>query len=181
MRVLKSRKGVTLMEVLLVAGLMGFVFTGAAAVMTSSFRCFENTSAQTFTDTDAVIAMQLIVTDIREACGCTLQDSGTRLTVVFPTRTADGYYDRTQPDTANPTDYYRSDSSGVIGREGTWLWRKKASGASKVLRKDVSGLLFEQPDGIKREVTITITTRNNTASGHKATELKQRVVYMRNY
>jgi len=179
MRILSPRSGFTLVEALLVLAIMGFIGLGAMALMTGSLSAFDGTTTEAFTDTDAVIAMQMIVSDVREAKSVSIVDGGGRLTVIFPKTTPDGYYDRHEPDTANPVDYYLSDSTGIIGRSGTWLWRAKGDGTRKVLKRDVVALEFEQDTS--RSVKITVTTRNHARSGPKETRLTQRVVYLRNY
>jgi prepilin-type N-terminal cleavage/methylation domain-containing protein len=173
------RSGYTLIEVLLVLGIMGIIAAGAMALMVSSTSCFDTTTTEAFTDADAVIAMQMIVNDVREAKSISIIGGGTRLRVVFPKRTAEGYYDRHEADMTNQVDYYLSDSTGVPGQPGTWLWRGKDDGSRKLLKKDVWALEFEQDTS--RSVKITVTARNESANGPKETELTQRVVYLRNY
>jgi prepilin-type N-terminal cleavage/methylation domain-containing protein len=173
------RSGYTLIEVLLVLGIMVIIGAGAMALMIGSVSCFDTTTTEAFTDADAVIAMQMIVNDVREAKSIRIIAGGTRLRVIFPKRTAEGYYDRHEADMANQIDYYLSDDTGVPGHAGTWLWRGKDDGSRRLLKKDVWGLEFEQDTS--RSVKITVTARNNSANGPKETQLTQRVVYLRNY
>ncbi|MDH7603164.1 MAG: type II secretion system protein [Armatimonadota bacterium] len=176
---LKGRTGYTLIEAMLVLGIMGFIGAGALALIVASFTCFEGASTESFTDTDAVLAMQAIVNDVREAKNVNILANGTRLRVVFPKVTDEGYYDRHEPDMANQIDYYLSDSTGVPGHSGDWLWRGKNNGNRKPIKKGIVALEFEQDTS--RSVKITITARNEAVSGPKETRLTQRVVYLRNY
>lgn len=175
----RSRGGYTLLEALFVLGIMGFIGAGTMAMMVAAVYSFDNTTTEAFTDTDAVIAMQMIVSDVREAKSIDIIDGGARLQVILPKMTEDGYYDRHEPDLANQIDYYLSDASGEPGHEGTWLWKGTSSGMREPLKKDISDISFEQDTS--RSVKITITARNDAASGPKETLLTQRVVYLRNY
>ncbi|MGQ9455229.1 MAG: type II secretion system protein [Armatimonadota bacterium] len=179
MRIVRNKSGYTLLETIMVMGMFGLIGSGAVTLVVASFSCFEGASTESFTDADAVIAMHTIVNDVREAKSVSILEDGRRLRVVFPKITQDGYYDRHEPDTANQIDYYLSDSTGVSGLSGTWLWRSKNDNTRKPVKRDVVDLLFEQDTS--RSVKITVVTRNKTFSGPKETRLTQRVVYLRNY
>ncbi len=174
-----NRRGHTLLEALLALGAMTLVGAGVLAIMIASTACFDNTSTEAFTDADAVMAMQMIVSDVREAKKIHILANGERLRVVFPKRTDEGYYDRHEADTAHQVDFYLSDETGVPGHEGNWLWKGKSDNTRRALKKDVTDLSFEQDT--TRSVKITVTARNHAESGPKVTQLTQRVVYLRNY
>ena len=178
MKFLKGKKGYTLVEALTVLAIMGLISSGALAIMIASAKCYDNTTAESFTDVDAVQAMAMIVTDVREAKSIAITN-GDRLQVTFPERTDEGYYDRRESDLDHRVTFYLSDSTGTIGNSGTWLWRSITDGTKKMLKKDVAAISFEQDTS--RSVKITVTTENHAASGPKRTELTQRVVYLRNY
>ncbi len=189
MRLLDNRSGFSMIEVLVVAGVMTLVGFGAVSIMLGAVGCFDNTTTQTFTDSNAVLAMQKIVSDVREAKTVTIQTKsgllvtegpGPRLSVGFPGLVeGEEYYDRHTTDAAKQIDYYLSDSTGSPTSNGTWLYRVRADGTSEVLKKDISELLFQQDTS--RSVRITIVALNQAASGPKETQLTQRVVYLRNY
>ncbi len=176
---LNNRAGFSLVEILIVTSLSLLIAAGALAMMISSVKCFSNSSVESYTDTDAVIAMQRIVNDVREAKSVSILNDGEALMITFPMTGIDGYYDRHIPDTVNVVKYYLSNSSGVVGRSGTWLWRSIGANTKSVVKRDVSSLDFEQDT--TRSVKITVTTKNDAASGPRQTELTQRVVYLRNY
>ncbi|MEN6521988.1 MAG: prepilin-type N-terminal cleavage/methylation domain-containing protein [Armatimonadota bacterium] len=175
-----NRNGYTLIEALIAVSLTGLICAGTLAMMVSSMSCFDSTSTQTYTDMDAVMAMQMIVNDVREAKSINIIADGKRLRVIFPKKMlGEDYYDRHQADMANQIDYYLSDETGVPGHSGNWLWRGKNNNNRTPLKRDVNSLEFEQDTS--RSVKITVTALNNSASGPKTTSLTQRVVYLRNY
>ncbi len=181
MSMLGKSGGYTIVEVLVVTVIMGLVCAGAMAIMIGSASCFDSTSAETAADADAAIAMGKIVNDVREAKSAHPIADNTRLRVVFPQVTSDGYYDRYKPDMGNQIDYYLSDSTGVPGHEGDWLWKGKSDGDREPLKRGIVGLDFEQDGDSTRSVKITITSEDESAGGPKQTHLTQRVVYLRNY
>jgi hypothetical protein len=171
-----------------------------AMLLQTARRC-ETESTQGSTDTDAVLAMQAMVSDIREAKTVTILAGGAQLLVVKPTRvsaTQGSYYDRSAADTTHPINFYLSDATGTVGRSGTYLWRSEVKDAGTIfrcIRKDMDpqGLLFETD--VPKSVQITIKTK--TAVSHEAagqhqttgrnletqgiyTQLTDRVVYIRN-
>jgi len=178
-----NKRGFTLVEMAAVTGIMVLVVLSVVSMMIGSLRCYDSASNRVYTDTDAVTAMQMMVTEVREAKSIEILNpgppSGARLRVTLPVK-ADGqdYYDRHTADTLNYIDYYVSNSSAVVGRTGTWLWRAQG-GSTRVLKKDVDSVLFESDTS--RSVKITVISENSTPSGTKRTELTQRVVYLRNY
>lgn len=183
MPTLNNNRGFTIVEAMAVTGLMVLVVLSVVSMMVASLRTYDSASNRTYTDQDAVMAMQMMVNEIREAKSITPldpgPDSGTRLRVTLPVL-ADGkdYYDRHEEDSANAIDYYLSDSSGTVGESGTWLWRAQ-SGETRLLKTNVESVVFERDTS--RSVRITVVTQNDAPSGTKRTELTQRVVYLRNY
>jgi prepilin-type N-terminal cleavage/methylation domain-containing protein len=175
---LKNNRGYTMIEMMTVLGLFGGICSGTMAMMISGLKSSNGSCVKAYTDADAVSAMTTLVQDVREAKSVTILDGGDRLNIVPPVRTSDNYYDRSTPDTTNQIQYYLSDSTGTIGKTGTWLWRTCA-GRSGVVKRTVSNLLFEQDTAMS--VKITIDTSGASADGTKQTELTQRVVYLRNY
>lgn len=180
MRLVGSRRGFTVLELMLSTAIMLVVFGCTAAMLVATMRCYDSETAQNDADMDAVLAMQLIVNDVREAKNVNILASGRRLRVIFPITTSEGYYDRSQADTAHQIDYYLSDETGTPGRDGTILWRGKDNGRRPV-KRDVDALEFEYDDETRKSIRITVRTRVNTSQGSKTTELTQRVVYLRNY
>ena len=179
MRFRSGRRGYTLIEVVLATSIMGFIGAGALALAVGSMRCFDDTSVACFTDTDAVIAMQRMVADVREAKNVTISPDGETLQEMFPKVTEDGHYDRHEIDPNETITYYLSDGTGSSDHSGVWLWRSEHDGSQEVIKRDVTELSFEQDTS--RSLKITLTVRNVAASGPRETTLTERVVYMRNY
>lgn len=174
-----NRRGFTLAEAVTVIGIMVIVVACTVSMMMGSMRCYDSATNRAFTDTDAVLAMQKIVSDVREAKTVSITGGGASLLISFPKTTTDGYYDRREADPDNVVEYYLSDHTGHTGRTGTWLWRELNHHTFEAMKKDVASMLFETDTS--RSVKITIITQNRTHTGVKRTELTQRVVYLRNY
>ncbi len=185
-----NRRGFTVIEVLAATGIMALLLVCTVSMLIAAMRAVDDDLAQVSTDTNAATSLQFMVLWVREAQKITIYDngpySGHRLCVILP-ETVDGHYDRTESDTANPMYFYTSDKSGIVGKNGTWLWWSW-KGKLLPIRKDVSSLLFEVNSELGADaVQITITTRESVLkykagdSGKKETTLTQRVIYMRNY
>ena len=166
------------MELLVATGIATLVCFGVCGIWIQAIWSYDRTNSQTITDVDAALAMQEMIADVREATEVQAPASN-HLRLIFPTKNEDGTYNRTVPDTSNPVDYVLSDSSGVVGHTGTWLWRKPTNGASRAISRNVGALLFvtDRPN----RVEITVVTRNNYTRGQAWTSLTERVVYLRNY
>lgn len=194
-----NRRGTTLVELMVAMGITTLMVTGTMAMLrVTAGRC-ETEMMQGTTDTDAVLAMQTMVNDIREAKKVTPSTDGTQLLVIRPIRAQQGYYDRSAEDVNHPINYYLSDSTHTMGRTGSWLWRSEVKDRYTEYRHirtdvDTNGLKFVS-DGPK---AIQITVRIKAAVSHGAsglhrkngknletdgltTELTNRVVYLRNY
>lgn len=175
---IRNRAGFTLTEVLIAVFVMALLLTCTVSMLVAALRSCDADMAQVNTDTDAVTAMQSMVNDVREAKSVSILVAGKQLCITFPVTTADGYYDRTVADTAHQVNYYLSDSTGIIGRTGTYLWRNR-NGTLRRIRTNVDSLLFESDTA--RSIKITIRTKDAIYQGTRQTELTQRVVYLRNW
>jgi prepilin-type N-terminal cleavage/methylation domain-containing protein len=184
---LKNRRGFTMLEMLVATTILTLLMASIVSMWMATARRCETELAQVDTDTNAVLAMQSMVTDVREAKSVTILASGAQLSITKPIRAQQGYYDRSQGDTNHQINYYLSDSTGIVGRTGTYLWRSQDT-AARCIRKNVDALLFETD--VPRSIQITIESRD--AVSHEAmkknvdtvgvyTQLTDRVVYLRNY
>lgn len=187
MRILRNRKGFTLMETMTVVGIFSAICLISMLMMIAAMKSADGTSAKAYTDTDAAIAMARMVQDVREAKTVTPLDSGNRLSIIFPVRPSDsytwntaGYYDRHTADATSEIQYYVSDNTGLTTHTGTWLWRKTVSnGNTAIVKRDIGDVTFIQDT--LRSIKITILASNSSADGTKQTQLTSRVVYLRNY
>lgn len=199
----RNRRGMTMIEMTISMAITALVVIGAMAMLLQTARRCETESSQGSTDTDAVLAMQTMVSDIREAKSVSILAGGAQLSVIKPirvTQTQGRYYDRSASDTSHPINYYVSDSTHTVGRTGTWLWRSevKSTGTEyRCVRKSMApsgGLVFETD--VPKSIQITIKTKaavsHGAAGQHQAvgrnierdgiyTQLTDRVVYLRNY
>ncbi len=184
---IKSNRGYTIIEMTISAGLVAMVALCTSSMMVDAMRSCDTSTLQAQTDTNAVTALQKIVSDVREATSYTILANACQLELVMPTTNGDNTYNRRVPDTAHPVDYYRSDATGVIGHTGNYLWRSQ-NGARRIVSKNVVNITFEQDAAAPESaVKITVDTKNLVYSRRKAgtfldvnTHLTDRVVYLRN-
>lgn len=204
MKICKHKRcGMTMIEVMVALTITTVMVTAMVGMFVATAGRAEVEMSQGSTDTDASLALQQMVSDIREAESVTIQvpgpASGTQLLVVHPvrvTQTQGGYYDRSRPDTTEPVYYYLSDATGAMGKAGaacTILWRQETKNGvttARIIRRNVApgGLLFETD--VPKSVQITIraqmaVSRYARKKGRDATpvytELTDKVVYLRNY
>lgn len=178
MSFIKNNKGNTLVEVVVVAGIMLLISINCMSMLVFSMRSLDGTTMQVYSDMDAVRAMQRIVIDIREAKSFVFLASGKQLQLTYPTVLPQGYYNRKEADPTNLVTYYLSDATGNINSTGTILWRSTYSGSKSKIANNISSILFETDT--TRSIQVTINAANQASAGSKTTQLIERVVYLRN-
>lgn len=179
MKKITKSNGFTLVEMIFALTITGFIGLGALAMTVTALRCQDNSSTQTFTDTDAVYCMQKIVADVREAKSFVVVNSS-NLQLTFPVRVGN-YYDRHTPDLNNVVNWYLSDATGSQTKTGPYLWWAKNGAPMGWIKKDVSSLAYiADPAAPTAAVEITISIQNTVSRGTKQTNLTTRVVYLRN-
>jgi len=170
-------------------GLVVLVVTASTALMSSSARSFDRTSAQVDVDTWATIGIQRMMEDLREAKRVQIV-SATDLLIYYPVK-VNGQYNRSQEDSANPIEYYRSDDSGNASSTGNSLWRKPAGTAGAAImrrpmtstdadaRPRVVNLAFTSNN--PSSVDITLRVSKNSVAGTASCNLTHRAIFLRNY
>ncbi len=132
-----GRRGVTLIEALIGAGLLSLALVGTLSLLTSMLGLWAKGASGTSANSYASLAMRKLVLDVQE--GKSAQVNEGKLVVAFPYYdTASGAYVRALPgDTAT---YYLSGETGDE-TQGHCLW--KAVGLAKTrLAKNIESLSF---------------------------------------
>lgn len=179
MSFIKNNKGNSLIEILVVAGVMMLIMISCMSMLVYSMRSFEGTTMQVYSDMDATLAMQKIVNDIREAKSYTFLANGKQLQLTYPAKFPQGYYNRKEADTTDQIDYYLSDKHGNAGTKGKKLWRKKSNGSKAPIADNIADIQFVE-DTKTRSIQVTVDAENQGSGSAKTTQLTQRVVYLRN-
>lgn len=175
-----NRNGFTIAEMVTVVGIASLIGVTGVSMLIGTIRCCDKSTNRNYSDADAVTAMQLIVSQVREAKSFQTLDNGSRLRITPPSTVQnEEYYDNRETDTTKQVDFYLSNATGNQGVAGTYLWQSTNNNAKKqLLIRDVKSVSFTQDT--EKSVEITIVTSNLTSSGPVETQLTQRVVYLRN-
>jgi type II secretory pathway component PulJ len=195
-----ARPGFTVLEIMVAAGIFSLIFLGGYTMLSTASHSFDRNAAQSNADTDAVLGMQHIITDLREAKSFAITDAGPegRIVLTYPIRIdTDGNgsldaYDRYVPDADpnNQVTYYLEDRT---------LYRLKPSESALPVpirwgendEFGVEELRFDSTSPLSVRITVKASVRRHIAtrdpdSGDwsripKTTELTQRLVYLRNW
>src|SRR5262245_6945954 len=185
----KAKKGHLLVEMSITLGLVGMIIMASTALMSSASRSMDRTSAQVDVDSWGTIGIQRMMEDLREAKRVQIV-SPTDLIIYYPVK-VNGQYDRTEEDTVNTIEYYRSNDSGTASTTGNALWRRPAgqTGAA-VMRRPTSS---SNPDSRPRVVALAFTSNNpssvditlqvsrGSAAGTATCNLTHRAIFLRNF
>jgi len=171
-RRLTGRRGVTIIEAVIAAGLLSLVLVVTLSLLANMLGLWSKGASGTSANSHASLAMRKLVLDIEE--GKSAQVNGSQLVVSFPYYDASaGMYMKALPgDTAT---YYLS---GETGDEptGDYLW--KVVGSTKTrLAKNVESLSFVVTNA--RLVRINLTGRD-VEGGAISPNLVQQSVKLRN-
>jgi type II secretory pathway component PulJ len=194
------RPGFTVLEIMVAAGIFSMIFLGGYTMLSTASHSFDRNSAQSNADSDAVLGMQHIIADLREAKSFIVDDDGPegRIVITYPIRIdTDGdlipdAYDRYTADTDpdNQVTYYLDDRT---------LYRLKPSespdpvpirwGENDEFGVEELHFISDTPTAVKITVKASvrrhIATRDSTTGEWdripKTTELTQRLVYLRNW
>lgn len=204
-----GKRGFTVLEVMVAAGAFSMVFVGGYTMLNTASSSFDRNRAQSDADVDAVMAMQHIINDLREAKSFTIENGGPngRITITYPIEEGSGF-DRfiPDPDPDNQVTYYLENRS---------LWREKPSDGTGPVRvrwgindewtpgedpndpatwtneSGIESLRFESDSPLSVKITIKTSVRRQIATPDpetleptrvpQTTELTERLVYLRNW
>lgn len=174
-----GRRGFTLIEMTMATGILMLVLLVVGSILVTASWSFDRADLQTDADQSAVIAMAKLTTAIREAKQVSVLGPG-RLMVIYPTVSANGYYNRFQPDYANPVFYEETNANGVYDPNGAYLWRREAgpTGGVAIARQIKT---FRAVSDTPRSVRLTIEAERTSGQRTGLTKLEQRVLYLRNH
>jgi len=202
MKRLRSRPGLTMMEVLVSAGTASMILLGGYSMLQTASLSFDRNDRQTSADVDAAQAMAHIMSDMREAQSFSSPTTN-QIDIILPPVIAGGFYDRyasQDPATTPPTISYYLTSPKADGtlslarredtnRNGVF----ETSEPERILCRHVQSITATQDTDLPNAMIITLrtkytkdqnraeTTQEIAQGTAKVTELKQRVVFARNY
>ncbi len=160
----RRRAGTTMVEVMLVFGLMTVLTTGLFSLLLSSLNAYDNGSSKGISDTAASLALQKVTREIADGMSATV--SSGQLTVQLPLVNDQGNYDHSTA--GNTVKLYVSSNK---------LYKQINSGTVTVLQSDVTSASFTVATG---SVTVTITAQGQNGKNTLTTQMSQ-VVALRNY
>jgi hypothetical protein len=176
---MKKQRGSTMMETLMVAFLMGIVFTGAMNLIVGLGRSYDRTNTQLLADQGAARGIQSISQDLQEAKVVTVLSS-TWIRIYFPIVTADGSYNRKVTDTTNFVEFYRGDKNGTRNASGNCLVRAPAAGGTRaVLTEGLYSLDFDNTNPSLVDIDLRVR-KTLTGKTYECT-MNHRAILMRNY
>lgn len=152
----KTRRGITVAETITAGALFVLLLAGLIALNSGAASAWSIGSSQMMADNNASLALQKLTTEIRDGESASVDATGTRLTVTFPSVTADGDYDR--GGTGNTLVYSLS---------GTSLTRQQGT-ANAVLCRNVNSVQFAVSGG---QVQVTLTSRQQNGTQARLTTL----------
>lgn len=161
---LRGRPGVSMIEVLVVFGILSVFTTGLFSLFLSSLRSYDTGSGKSVSDTAVSLGIQKAVREIED--GMSASVSSGQLTVQLPLVNNQGNYNRATA--GNTVKLYVSSNK---------LYKQINTSTATVLAEDISAATFSVSGGT---VTVTLTGRGQTGKQVMATEMSQ-VVALRNY
>lgn len=178
----RRRAGYALIEAVVVAGLTGVIITGVVGLLGVAGRQEAQIDLIADANQEGTLAMRHIQADIREA-GTVSIIAPTQVRFYYPTKTADGLYDRTRPNTGWYLEYVRCDAKRSATPTGPYLLRRSSNDATgKIVASNVadfSARFFPANADNSVRFTLKVVKKNGNRVGES--NLDQRVLYMRNY
>jgi type II secretory pathway pseudopilin PulG len=157
------RPGITLVEVMVVLGLIAVITTGLMSLFLGALGTYDKGSGKSLSDTVASLALQKAAREIAD--GKSASVSGGVLTVQMPLVNSQGSYERAS----------NGDQVKLYLSSGT-LYKQVNSSTATALIKDVASASFSVSNGT---VTLTITGQGRTGKNVMQTQMTE-VVALRN-
>jgi prepilin-type N-terminal cleavage/methylation domain-containing protein len=175
---MNKKRGFTLVETMMVVAVTAMVFTGVTALTINIIRSFNWTNTRVDADLSATQALQRLTRDLQTAKQITVL-SATSLRIAYPQVNADGTYNKAALDSVNTVDFYRSDSNGTANLTGSYLYRKPATGAGRIVCKNLSEITFSSTNPAMVDITVRTQRTNGTATANS--NMVHRAIFLRNY
>jgi type II secretory pathway pseudopilin PulG len=160
----RLRAGVSLVEVMVVFGIISVFTTALFSLFLSSLKTYDRGSGKSLSDTNVSLALQKAAREIAD--GMTASVSGGQLIVQLPLVNNQGNYDRAV-----------NGSTVKLYVSSNKLYKQINTSTATVLAKDITTATFSVSGG---SVTVTLTGRGQTGKQTMTTQLSQ-VVALRNY
>ena len=185
----RSRRGISLFEVVLASTIGSFVIAILAAFSILEGRSWHKTNAVSLTQQNTQLALQLMSPTIRAARSVvTSQTTGSMLVLRMPAYDTSGNLIVPIQD-GNTTSFYLSDTSGSTSKSGSILWRavngtpdsswSLKTGVGRVVLSS-GGLSFSLiPSGDPDSIVVTLTA-NATSGTQSSTLSTSKQIVMRN-
>jgi hypothetical protein len=149
----RSRRGVSVIEIVVASFAMLLVLAGVATVSSSAITQWSRDSSKLFADNDASLALQKLSRGIRDGITASVDSTGTVLSVVMPTINSSGDYNRYSPGLT--TQFYLS--SGKV-------WSKVGSANATQIGKNIKSLNFSV-NGVQVTITVDSLQQYGTKTG----------------
>lgn len=170
MRLFGSKRGMTLVEVIVAMGVLALVGACLTSVLIQGLRGWSSGAGDEAANSIATTALQRLAYDIREARTATT--NGSTLTVTFPLTITDPSTGQTAYDSALndpvPRTYYVDGSGNLVRNVG---------GAITILRRGVTNVTFA---AASNSVEITVTATQHLGTSDRIAHATGRVTF-RNY
>jgi hypothetical protein len=178
----RRRRGVSLVEVALVAALTGVLMMAVAGLLRFAGLLNLQVNLQRDSTHEAVKAMSQMTVEVREAVRVSIIQPY-QFRIYYPTKDGRGLYDLTKPDYSSYVEYLRTDSAGNPSATGVCLWRRtNASSGSVVVQSNLQNFTVTFfPYYSDNSVRITIDVLDQSSGRSSRTRLSQRVLFLRNY
>jgi len=176
--VLRSRRGFTLVEVMMSTVIMMVVVSTIYLMLTAGRVSWQTNSLKLSLRSECVKALREMDVAIREASPGQLFASGGVLVCRIP---GDGDNDGDAIDPTGGVEWGALLQFSLGGTDGEQLIRTDGLGSNRIVANHITGLQFAVDDpGDPGEVAVTVTASDTTPSGFVLMETLERTISLRN-